>query len=114
MKIYIAAPFALRGQAAEIAQHLGALGHRVTSRWITDDSETIGDEWARKDLADVAEANLLLAFNPMEWKNIGTGGRHVELGYALALGKQVVIFGVRSNIFHHLSDVRVIGRLEDL
>lgn len=69
---------------------------------------------ARQDLADVDAADTLLAFNPVGWENVGTGGRHVEFGYAVARGKQIVLYGVRSNIFHHLSQVRVITTVEEL
>lgn len=92
---------------------LESLGHVITSRWLTQLDEN-GDEWARNDLADVDAADVLLAMNPVDWERGGTGGRHVELGYAIAREKQVVLWGRRSNIFHHLSSVRVIERLEDL
>ena len=34
-----------------------------------------------------------------------SGGRHVELGYALALGKHVVHIGQQENIFHSIVPV---------
>lgn len=113
MKIYIAAPYPLRDLAIDIMSELKCMGHSVTSRWLKVPDE-MNDEFARQDLADVTEADLLLAFNPRGWEERGTGGRHVEFGYALALDKQVVVFGVKSNIFHHLSNVRVISDLKEL
>lgn len=113
MKIYIAAPYPTRDAAIAAMHQLEALGHMITSRWLKAPDE-LADEHARKDLADVAEADALIALNPAGWEDIGTGGRHVELGYALALDKQIVLVGRRSNIFHYLSHVRVIERLEDL
>lgn len=113
MKVYIAAPYPLRAHAIDVMHHLEALGHVVTSRWLKSPDE-LADEHARKDLADVAEADVLLALNPPRWEDAGTGGRHVEFGYALALEKQIVLVGERSNIFHYLSDVRVIERVEEL
>lgn len=94
-------------------QRLEAAGHVITSRWLKAPDE-MSDAFAREDLADVARADLLLAYHPGGWHDKGTGGRHVEFGYALALGKQVVLLGKRTNIFHHLACVRVIDRLEDL
>jgi nucleoside 2-deoxyribosyltransferase len=113
MKIYIAGAYPLRDAAIDVMQILEARGHVVTSRWLKAPDE-LCDEHARKDLDDVAEADLLLALNADGWENKGTGGRHVEFGYALALHKQIVLVGRRSNIFHHLNVVSVIDSLEDL
>lgn len=112
-RVYIAAPYELREEAKRIRLDLIARGFIVTSRWLTQTDEN-GDEFARMDLADVAAADVLLALNPADFANKGTGGRHVELGYALALGKEVAVVGVRSNIFHYLSDVRIIASAEEL
>lgn len=92
--------------------HLEASGIEVTSRWLKAPDE-LCDEHARKDLDDVESADALVAFNPAGWENIGTGGRHVELGYALRGDKPIVLVGVRSNIFHHLNDVTVVDTLEE-
>lgn len=113
MKIYVAAPYPDRDSAIVVMHMLEAQGHVVTSRWLKSPDE-LADEHARKDLDDVAEADVLLAINGRDWENAGTGGRHVELGYAIALGKEIVLMGRRSNIFHYLSCVRVIERIEDL
>jgi hypothetical protein len=32
--------------------------------------------------------------------NSGRGGRHVEFGYAMALGKRLIVVGHRENLFH--------------
>ena len=107
MKVYIAAPYELRDRAISLMQTLERVGHEVTSSWLKgvdrDDHAT-----AQKDLDEVAAADMLMLINPGEFRNKGTGGRHVEVGYALALGKRVQVLGVRSNIFHHLDHVTVI------
>lgn len=112
MKYYISAPYPCRDDAIEVMHKLEALGHTITSRWLKSPDE-LADEHARKDLADVAEADVLLALNYAGWENKGTGGRHVELGYAIALGKRIVLVGARSNIFHYLSDVMVVANIEE-
>lgn len=118
MKIYIAAPWPTRSIAINVMGWLEAQGHYVTSRWLKDVEDQFALDqqhiYAQKSLADVREADLLLALNGIEWKDAGTGGRHVELGYAIALKKQIVLVGVRTNVFHYLDCVRVISRLEDL
>lgn len=35
----------------------------------------------------------------------GRGGRHVEFGLALGLGKRVIVIGHQENLFHHLPQV---------
>ena len=113
MKIYIATAYELRDHAISVMHHLEALGHEVTSGWLHG-HVGMDDEHARRDLADVLAADLLLLLNPADYAEKGTGGRHVEVGYALALNIPVVIVGVRSNIFHHLDRVRVIGSVGEL
>lgn len=113
MKIYIAAPYEMRRKACSIASWLESQGIEVTSRWLAGE---VGEQsaWAQNDLDDIDRADLLLALNPEEYRNKGTGGRHGEFLYAHARGKQLVLVGVRTNIFHHLDCVRVIERIEDL
>lgn len=104
VKVYIAAPYPERELAIGIMHRLEALGIVVTSRWLKAPDE-LSDEHARKDLDDVRAADWLLLINTPRWENTGTGGRHVEVGYALALDKWICILGVRSNIFHYLNNV---------
>ena len=103
-KVYIAAPYPERPRAARLQDRLEAEGFEITARWVRHD-DTLSDADARKDLVDIARADVLLALNAPEWAQAGTGGRHVELGYALALGLPIVLLGARSNIFHYLADV---------
>lgn len=111
MKIYIAAPYPLRDMAIVMMQVLEQHGHEVTSRWLRE-PDNFCDKHALKDLDDVAASDVLLALNYSGWEEKGTGGRHVELGYALALGKRVIVYGKRSNIFHHLNVVTVVDTFE--
>lgn len=104
MTIYIACPYPERDYAIAVMHALEARGVTVTSRWLKAPDD-LADEHARKDLADVDACDWLLALNPSAYHNAGTGGRHVELGYAIARGKRVMLVGERSNIFHYLSDL---------
>jgi hypothetical protein len=113
VKIYIAAPYPIRDLAIELMHHVEGLGHKVTSRWLKSPDE-LTDEHARKDLEDVDAADLLLFWQPKEWCEKGTGGRHVEFGYALARNKVIILVGYRSNIFHYLDRVLVVKDLETL
>lgn len=121
MRIYIAAPYQLRHVAVEMRADLTSRGHVITSRWLMethDVDEKLSDErnavLAHEDIQDIRAADTVLALNPPGWESKGTGGRHFEFGVALILGKSLILFGVRSNAFHYLSEIRVIERLEDL
>lgn len=112
-KAYVAAPYELRVEAQLTRLKLEAKGYGVTSRWLTVLDED-SPEMAEVDIEDIEAANELVLVNPEHFRRTGTGGRHVEVGYALALGKKITIVGVRSNLFHMLPSVRVVDRLEDL
>jgi nucleoside 2-deoxyribosyltransferase len=102
MTVYIAAPYELREQANAVRLLLADRHIVCSSRWIVqDDSAIESHEWAQVDLDDIKAADVLVALNPPEFARSGSGGRHVELGYALALDKQILVVGARSNIFHH-------------
>lgn len=92
----------------EIMTELEAVGHIVTSRWVKTPDDVSGQD----DLTDIDICDLLLAYNPPEFENAGTGGRHVEFGYAIAQQKLIALIGNRSNIFHYLSEVEVYETLE--
>lgn len=86
-------------------------GFKVTSGWLDVDftlertNEQLGDE-ARKDLNDIESADVVILYNPISHQRKGTGGRHVEMGYAIAREKPIIVVGeVRENVFQYLSDV---------
>jgi nucleoside 2-deoxyribosyltransferase len=102
------------GEANVLRNLLFDSGFECTARWILDGLSGDTTETAEGDLADVARADVLVALNPATWKDRGTGGRHVELGYALALKKPVLLLGVRSNVFHYLDGVWLASDVNDL
>ena len=107
--VYVAAPFEQRAFAALLASNLRRDANlEVTSRWLFEESN-LDAEWAQKDLDDIDRADALVALNAESWKTSGTGGRHVELGYALAREKTIVLVGVRSNIFHYHPSVLLVS-----
>lgn len=143
MKYYLAARYSRREELLRYAWHLEELGHEVTSRWIRGEHEMpeigdadttdeafntvtderraeIGKRFALEDLDDLMKAECLIAFTeqPGQTKGRGRGGRHVELGFALALlslrvsdsergqwMNQVVVIGPRENVFCCLDGV---------
>lgn len=108
VSIYIAAPFQLRAEAQSIMQQLEREGFEVTSRWLRVDDMADTDVAARMDLDDVDRADALVLLNLESWRTAGTGGRHAEFGYAFAKGKTLFVVGVRTNVFHYLSDVHLV------
>ncbi len=114
MKIYLAASFARIEEMRNYADGLRLMGHSVTSHWITgahdaDDgiSAAVPSHaiCALEDIQDIEEAQVLIAFTEPPRTTYGRGGRHVEMGYALASGKIVIVVGHRENVFCFLDEV---------
>lgn len=121
MKIYLCARYSRRDEMRVVRAELQRLGHEITSRWLDtewegkDDSGSSAapaeyrEQHALEDVEDVAAADCLIAFTEPP-RSGGRGGRHVEFGIALALGKQLIVIGWRENIFHHHPRVKVYDR----
>jgi hypothetical protein len=113
--VYFAARYSRLEELNSYRGELEALGIEVTSRWLRtqrrgSNANYSEDEWrdlALIDQEDVLAADVMLFFAE-EPGDGGNGGRHVELGMALALGKDVVLVGRRENIFHRLPEVTVV------
>jgi hypothetical protein len=102
MKIYVAARSQEAGRA--LRDRLISLGHTVTSSWLdasdygTDAARTPGNRRLNALACDAdvvaCDALVMIAGDGLK------GGRHVELGMALALGKCVYVLGEPENVFH--------------
>lgn len=107
IRVYIAAPFEERFEVQEIRKHLRTTGIIVDAPWLDvpeKDHEEISIQMRRQrvqeDLDAVERCHIFIAFNPPGWGHKGTGGRHVELGYALAFHKPIILIGNKTNLFH--------------
>jgi len=133
MKIYLAARYSRIAELRNYRDFLQAKGYTITSRWlngahhITDNGTPIdedaaaiidGDDgstsyfatrlrtqFAHEDLQDIIDCDALIAFTEPPRSPFSRGGRHVELGIAIGLKKQLYIVGHRENIFCWLPDV---------
>ncbi len=125
MKIYLASRYSRRLEMCELKCRLESLGHTVTSRWLLgghqwngDAKETI-DQYesggmpvmavrcAQDDINDIRAADTVIAFpDPPREPSTSRGGMHVELGFALGLGKRVIVCGIRQNFFHLLPEIQ--------
>ncbi len=116
--IYLAGPYSSRDLLAGYRDELIRVGYKVRARWLDGAHETdlgvdvetpLADRqrWAREDLADVNECDVLVAFTSAAVGGGGhSGGRHVETGYALGCrNKQVILVGEPENVFHWLPQV---------
>ena len=100
MKVYLAGRYQEQ-KTMRLVRSVWAPEIAVTSRWIDGKHDGVeARTCALDDLADIDEAEALVLWNPQRFHGQGRGGRHVELGYALALGKRVLIVGDRENVFH--------------
>ena len=129
MNIYIAASYSRRLEMQAYAAELKALGHDVTSRWLSGSHDGLDDgtdsveacaRWAREDIEDICAANAMLCFTEPEGVKHGRmrGGRHIEFGIAIALNiairidaarrpKRLIVVGPRENVFYCLSKLEV-------
>jgi nucleoside 2-deoxyribosyltransferase len=111
-RIYLAARFSRKDELAGYKSDLERAGLIVSSRWLTgahDWSGTDDDEipeaalvpFAIEDLEDIDACDILVAFLETPDAGYMSGGRHVELGYALGRGKSILTVGERpENVFH--------------
>ncbi len=118
MKIYLAAWYERNAEMRRYRAELEALGHMVTSRWIDqhggeltasmpereiDDNLQGAALYAHKDLEDLNAANVMIFFASPNGE--GKGGRHFELGYAIAKQKPIIHIGRRENVFQALPTI---------
>jgi hypothetical protein len=112
-RIYLAASYPRLDEMRGVRDVLTAFGHTVTSRWIDQPpgegagvAELAADpaayvKFAHLDIADLEAAETVMSFTGEG----GRGGRHVEFGMAVMLGKRLVIVGPREHVFHTLPEV---------
>lgn len=110
MKIYLAACFEQQAEIRDKAVELERLLITCTSRWRFEDGTLPPTpehlhNCATMDLEDIHKADYFVCLTNQTSQR---GGKHVELGYALAISKPVMIVGRRENIFHSLKQVQFV------
>jgi hypothetical protein len=122
LKVYMAARFSRRDELREYVPFLVNLGIDVTSRWLHEvgpldgkmsnhTARFLGDT-ALVDYEDIERADAILLFSEDPLVGFVRGGRHVEFGIALGLGKNVYVIGPKENIFHYMPGVEHFASLE--
>lgn len=129
-KIYLASRYSRREELCSYRSVLENNGYSVTSRWLNGkhqidrDGKPIGEDgeklfeegsgetaddmrrrFVTEDVADVYAADTLIAFTEEPRSGHSRGGRHVELGLAIARGKRVFVIGQRENLFCYLPEI---------
>jgi hypothetical protein len=107
--LYLASMFGRGAEIADYADVIAGLGYHITSRWLSrargGSNLYLSDaEAAQEDIDDIDRAQLLVHYTA-EKGVYGTGGRHVEFGYAYARGKGLVTVGPHENVFQALPEV---------
>lgn len=120
MRIYLAAAWSRKAEIRAVAVELNKISPDifVHSRWLEEPGDTYGGvknettptQRAQTDIDDVAAADVLVRFTddltqPMVSSKLVTGARMFEMGYAYALGKDIVVVGGIQPIFDYLPHV---------
>lgn len=122
-RIYVAASYMRMVEAAELARRLVKAGHVVQSRWLSGPAPSLApyvqpDEamvkYAAEDLTDLFNCEALVTLTGDKPLQASRGGRHAELGMALAVGLRVIVLGPREQLFHWHPGVRVVATVKEL
>ncbi len=118
MTFYFASKYSNLDALNEIKEKLEATPHNhVNSRWLHGGHTggTTGDKrrYAEDDMLDIERATTTVVFELPIGKAEPSTGRAFELGYAVALGKRVVLVGEKRSVFHYLSGIEHYATVEE-
>lgn len=116
MRVYLAARYSRKNEIAALIPIFGAHGISVGSRWLLEPhppdtklcevSPEFCTDTAQVDMEDIEMCDTLVFFSEDPLVGTPRGGRHVEMGFALGIGKRIAVIGAeRENIFHFLPGV---------
>lgn len=105
MRIYLTARFGRRDEMRQHRETLKAIGHEVTSRWLDEADCVPPRQAAMVDVDDLIQSECVIVFTETSEAGYTTGGRHVELGFAIATTLPILMVGPRENVFCHLDCV---------
>ncbi len=125
MRIYLASNWQSQARIRAMREVIEGLGHEVVSGWLDETqtaqslASTTPEEariFAYRDMGEIMSCDLLIIDTQEESTS---GGREVEYGVAMALGKPMWLVGPNRNIFHSIPRRQydtweeVIGDLEE-
>lgn len=89
----MAARYTRQHEILRYARQLEGLGHRLTSRWLTQDERGMNEaDIAMRDVADVRAAEMLIYFSERP-RVASRGGRIFEMGIAFEMRIHVIVVG---------------------
>jgi len=94
-----------------IDAHGGTIQQSFTQGILNTEMDMVWATGGHPDVLDVMACDILVSFGHKEGG--GQGGRHVEFGMGMALGKRLVLIGVREHIFHTAPQVEFYPTFED-
>ena len=116
--IYLAALYSRKEEMRQVAERIHAeTTCRVTSRWIWSEMDLSysGQEKASiMDAENVAASDVLVLFTQAIGSMNPGGGRHSELGMAIAYGWSIVVCGPRETVFCYYPGIEVVDSVEEL
>lgn len=118
VKIYVAARYARREDAAVLAQQLRDSGAIVVSTWHDGVKDDAGSEeklqgLSMKDLKEVYEGDAVFTLTDEPGGFYQYGSHHIEFGAGYAWDKICVLIGPRELMFHRLPGVLQFDSFED-
>ena len=115
MKVYLSGNFGDKKEILKAGTQLKGKGHHIQSGWLygedglkkqyAGDPEGFNRACAEKDLQDIRDSDALILFTG-DYGSKSLGGKHTEFGYAMAIGKIVIIMGKRVNVFHFRNSLK--------
>lgn len=119
MNIYIAGRFEDQFMLRDVSYMLIMQKHEIVSTWLwsTDPYETDKEKAAiaLKDYRDIIACNTLVLYSHLGEPLPTRQAHSTELGLALAMGKRVILVGVKTdNVFHHLPSIEYCSTWGDL
>jgi len=115
-KIYVAASYPRKREAEELAVKLMHAGHKVIAEWLWAEKEGYDrDEHlpvvAVRDCKNILDTDVFVSLIGDKGSN---GGRHTELGLALAKGTRCILVGEKRQVFHWHPKIEVYSNVEEL
>jgi lactam utilization protein B len=102
-----------KDSAAALAAKLRTAGHVVTSIWHDETGELV-DKRAGADVNLKTIAHLSNVYVQIADGKPHPGGKHVELGVALATGKSVIVFGDPENAMQFAAGIKHVLTYDEL
>ena len=110
INLYLAARFSRKEEMAGVADRLRNVDLNNIATWVTGAHDYTGvpDEhipvsaqadFAAEDLQEIHRADIVMVFTDPPGHGGSRGGKHFEAGFALALGKPIVVIGPLENVF---------------